>query len=217
MRLVLLADTHGLHRRVAVPDGDIVLHAGDLSGAGRPEELADFFGWFANLAHPHKVCIAGNHDWLAERDPAAFRALVPSQVTYLENEEAVVGGLRIWGSPITPWFLDWAFNRARGSEIDAYWRKLPERLDVLLVHGPPAGILDRTLEGLHVGCEDLARRIAEARPRLVVFGHIHEAAGRLERDGVRYVNASVLDAGYRVVRPPVTCTIEVAALRNDET
>lgn len=46
-----------------------------------------------------------------------------------------------------------------------------------LTHGPPANILDLTFGGDNAGCETLAARLPLLRPRLHVFGHIHEAHG----------------------------------------
>jgi len=75
---------------------------------------------------------------------------------------------------------------------------------VLVTHGPPQGIGDLTVSGRRVGCEEMARRVAEIRPRLHIFGHIHEAAGRWEREGTTFVNASVWALGASVIRvePP---------------
>jgi Icc-related predicted phosphoesterase len=68
---------------------------------------------------------------------------------------------------------------------------------VLVTHGPPHGILDRTDDGEHVGCEELTAAVARVRPKLHVFGHIHEGYGQRVLDGVRYVNASICDVRYR--------------------
>lgn len=207
MRIVLLSDTHDRHSDLQVPEGDLVVHAGDFTMRGHQDEVQRFLDWFAGLPHPNKVFVAGNHDFLAERDPEQFRSMIPEGLVYLEDETVDVLGLRIHGSPITPWFHDWAFNRARGAEIARHWERIPEDVELLITHGPPAGILDRTAYGEAVGCEDLARRIAEVRPRWHVFGHIHEARGSLVQDGVEYVNASILDRRYEVSRPPLVLEV----------
>lgn len=99
MRLLLLSDTHSLHRSLdPLPDADIVLHAGDVSGYGTLPEIADFLGWFGALPHQHKVFIAGNHDFGFEREAAAAEALVPAGVTYLRDNAIEIEGLTIWGS-----------------------------------------------------------------------------------------------------------------------
>ncbi len=78
-----------------------------------------------------------------------------------------------------------------------------EGVEILLTHGPPMGILDRTYRGEHVGCEELTAAVARVRPKLHVFGHIHECAGELVQDGVRYVNAAICDLRYQPVLPPI--------------
>ncbi len=202
MRIVCLSDTHGLHQRLRVPEGDLLLHAGDFSMAGRPDEIERFDRWLGTLPHAHKVVVAGNHDFLFERDPARARALLGS-AAYLEDSLLEIGGLRIWGSPWQPWFFDWAFNLARGPELAAKWALVPDGVDVLMTHGPPAEVLDRTANDEGVGCRDLSRALERIRPRLHVFGHIHESYGRLERDGTTYVNASNCDLKYRPVQAPI--------------
>jgi len=205
MRLLLLSDTHNRHAALdPLPPADVVLHAGDVTGRGTLAELAEFLAWFGALPHRHKVFIAGNHDFALEREPEAAEALVPPGVTYLRDSGTMIEGVKIWGSPWQPWFYDWAFNLERGPELAAKWALIPEDTEILITHGPPAGILDRTARGEGVGCRDLAERVGRLpRLRLHLFGHIHEAYGRVERGGVRFVNASVCDLGYRAVNRPV--------------
>ncbi len=202
MRLVLISDTHRRHGQLTVPAGDVLVHAGDFSSGGRPQEIADFDAWLATQPHACKVVVAGNHDFLFERDPAAARALL-GHATYLEDSGATIGGLRFWGSPWQPRFFDWAFNLDRGAPLAAKWALIPDGVDVLVTHGPPHAILDRTLRGEPVGCEELAKALPRIRPRLHVFGHIHEAHGTLEREGTVFVNASSCDVRERPVHAPI--------------
>jgi predicted phosphohydrolase len=202
MRIVCLSDTHDLHDQLQVPDGDLLLHAGDATMRGSEAQIRAFDRWLATLPHRHKVVIAGNHDWAFERTPAAARSWLRA-ATYLEDSEVTVDGVRIWGSPWQPWFYDWAFNLERGPAIAAKWDRIPAGIDVLVTHGPPAGILDRTDQGDAVGCADLLAAVRRVRPKLHVFGHIHEAYGTLEQDGVRFVNASNCSVRYRPVQPPI--------------
>jgi predicted phosphohydrolase len=202
MRIVCLSDTHGRHGQLSVPEGDVLVHAGDFSMAGRTDEIERFDRWLGTLPHPHKVVVAGNHDFLFERDPERARALL-GNASYLQDGLLEVEGLRIWGSPWQPWFFDWAFNLPRGPELAAKWALVPDGVDVLVTHGPPAEILDFTASGEAVGCHDLARALERIRPRLHVFGHIHEAYGRLQRDGTTFVNASNCNLMYRAVQAPI--------------
>ena len=101
MRLVCISDTHNRHGALDVPEGDVLLHAGDLTAQGTREEIEAFGAWLAARPHPHKVVIAGNHDWLFQREPqAAVEAL--GTATYLQDSGVTIGGLRFWGSPWQP-------------------------------------------------------------------------------------------------------------------
>jgi predicted phosphohydrolase len=174
LRLVIISDTHGLHESVSVPDGDILVHAGDITMDGRLSDAVAFDRWLGALPHRRKVVIAGNHDFCFERDPAKSRACLTNAI-YLQDEAAEIEGLKFYGSPWQPWFFDWAFNLARGPELRAKWNLIPADTDVLVTHGPPQGCLDMTRRGEPVGCADLAAAVRRLKPRLHVFGHIHEA------------------------------------------
>jgi predicted phosphodiesterase len=202
MRIVLLSDTHNQHADVVLPPGDLLIHAGDFSGRGRLEEVQAFLGWYGRQPHRHKVLIAGNHDFLAERQPALFQSIIPENVIYLNDSGCEIEGFRIWGSPVQPWFYDWAFNRQRGTDIARHWDLIPADTDILITHGPAHGILDRVEKGPHVGCEELIQRIHAIQPLLHVCGHIHEAHGDVQVGKTRFVNASVLDLGYKMVWEP---------------
>ncbi len=199
MRLVLISDTHNQQQSLILPAGDVLVHAGDFTMRGTPAEVAAFGVWLGLQPHAHKIVVAGNHDFLFEREPGLARSLLPGDVHYLRDSEVTLGGLRFWGSPWQPWFLDWAFNLQRGAEIAAKWALIPGGIDVLITHGPPKGIADRTVNGEDVGCADLLTAMARVRPRLSVFGHIHEGYG-VHGDKV---NAAICDERYRLVHPPI--------------
>jgi predicted phosphohydrolase len=197
--IVCVSDTHGHHDITEIPPGDILVHAGDLTMFGSLDEVAAFDAWLGTLPHPHKVVIAGNHDWCFQRFPDEARRRVKNAI-YLEDSAATVAGLKFYGSPWQPWFLDWAFNLERGPELAAKWALIPADTDVLVTHGPPEGILDLTRRWVRVGDADLLARVRQVRPKLHVFGHIHEAAGVDESDGTLFVNASTqMGVGAAVV------------------
>lgn len=103
MKIVCISDTHSQQgdlfttgRRLKLPEGDLMIHAGDLTSQGRPAECAAALSWLGTLAvrFTHgAVVIAGNHDFLAERDPGAFAVLVPPSVIYLNDSGVCVSGV----------------------------------------------------------------------------------------------------------------------------
>jgi Icc-related predicted phosphoesterase len=202
MRLVCVSDTHGYHDAMHVPDGDVLIHAGDLTKCGTLEEVRAAGDWLTKLPHKHKLVVAGNHDFLFERDPAAARALF-THATYLEDEAVEIDGVRFYGSPYTPEFFNWAFMLPRGEALRAKWSRIPNDVDVLVTHGPPNKVLDRTVHGDHAGCEALAERVAELKPKLHVFGHIHEGYGIRDDGPTRYMNASICTFDYRPKNAPM--------------
>ena len=210
LRIVCISDTHGQHTKLSVPDGDVLVHAGDFMAFGdRPKEVVDLNQWLGEQPHRHKVVIAGNHDLMFERHPGPARELLGNAI-YLENSGAKVAGLTIWGSPVQPEFNNWAFNVARGAAIRRYWKMIPANTDVLVTHGPPFGVLDKAHpSSAHLGCEELAKAVEQIKPRLHVFGHIHGGHGWSSGKDTQFVNASVVNEAYRLVHEPQVVEIEV--------
>ena len=200
MRLVVIGDTHGQHDALDVPDGDILIHTGDFCSVGALFEVRKFGRFLARLPHAHKIVIAGNHDFPFEETPDEARDLL-GDVHYLFDSGVELEGLRIWGSPWQPEFLDWAFNLPRGDALRQVWARIPESTDLLITHGPPHGILDATVRGEPVGCEQLLERVLAVRPRLHLFGHIHEARGAARLDGIRFANVSNCDVASQLAHP----------------
>ena len=156
MKIVCISDTHDKHNQLELPDGDMLIHAGDVSSQGKQIQVEAFLKWFSAQPHKHKIFIAGNHDFFFERMPEDYiQSLIPENVIYLNDSGVTIEGLKIWGSPVQPWFYDWAFNRKRGKDIRKHWDLIPTNTDILITHGPPFGILDATNSGEKVGCEDL--------------------------------------------------------------
>jgi Icc-related predicted phosphoesterase len=212
--LVFISDTHTKHYEIdgqlreihgSHPDA-ILIHAGDISYRGRVHEVEDFIEWYAALPFKHKIMIAGNHDFLFETEPDKCKEIIDRlgpDIIYLKDSGIELEGLKFWGSPITPWFHNWAFNRV-ADKINEHWDLIPTDINVLITHGPPYLTLDDTRSGLRVGCPVLSEKIKNlSELKAHVFGHIHEAQGIVEKDGVTYVNASILDLYYEVKNSPV--------------
>lgn len=209
-RLVFLSDTHNSNERIIVPEGDILIHSGDATNRGQIDEITAFNDWFSSLPHKHKIFVAGNHDWLFEKRPKYAQSLLCQNIIYLQDSCVEIEGLKIYGAPWQPNFFDWAFQFKTAEEMAAKWRLIPFDIDVLLTHGPPNGILDAVSRGAWIentGCGELIKRIDEIAPfgklKLHAFGHIHCGYGTAERNGVRFVNASVCDEEYLPVNPPI--------------
>ena len=213
MRLVFISDTHGQHDLVKVPPGDILVHAGDLTNDAGQFALRSFCKWLEAQTCSRKVFVAGNHDWAFEKWNRLARLMVKEfcpSATYLEDEGVEIDGVKFWGSPVQPRFLDWAFNRDRGEAIRAHWDMIPEDPDVLVTHGPPYGYLDEVVgrKDGHLGCRDLYEAVLRVQPTLHSFGHIHSPGGRSHKlvhdngNSTMLINASVVDERYRVVNAP---------------
>src|SRR4051812_21905645 len=110
MRLVCVADTHLYHHDAyRVPEGDVLVHAGDMCQAGRRHtptrhivEAEKAARWIRSLPHRRKVVIAGNHDWAFQLRPEAARAELGDGVDYLRDSGVTIDGVRFWGSPWQP-------------------------------------------------------------------------------------------------------------------
>ena len=203
MKIIAISDTHTKHQDVIIPPGDLLIHAGDVTKMGNKEEVEDFLNWFKDQPCTYKIFIAGNHDFYFETaTDEEIAALIPDGVTYLNDSGIEIEGISIWGSPITPWFYNWAFQRHRGKKIEKHWDLIPEGTDILVVHGPPHGILDKTRFGAKAGCERLTEAIQFIQPKISIFGHIHEDRGMLKKKGTTYINAAVVDLSYEVKHKP---------------
>jgi len=199
MRIVAIADTHTFTDELVVPDGDVLIHAGDIGRGGTLDELEPAAAWIAAQPHRHKVIVAGNHDWLFVHDPGRARALFSGPRShYLEDDEVTIEGLRFYGSPWQPEFNDWAFNLPRGEPLARVWSKIPRGIDVLVTHGPPAGVGDRGGYGPErAGCEDLRARVIHVAPRVHLFGHIHQDGGAWQLGPTMYINATTWECTRR--------------------
>jgi Icc-related predicted phosphoesterase len=202
MRLVVISDTHGLHNSIdELPDGDVLVHAGDFMNSGYdPKDVLSFNRWLGEQPFKHRVVCAGNHDRYFQNSPHEARFFL-TNATYLENTGVTIDNVTFWGSPYTPEFLNWAFMYTRGSGAK-YWDQIPDVLDVLITHGPPFGILDQVApDGEHLGCAELLESVEQKRPRVHLFGHIHGGAGVFESDVTRFVNAAYLNEQYKPLKP----------------
>ena len=99
MRIIAISDTHGLHEDLILPEGDLIIHGGDISDHGSKEEVVNFLNWFSNLNYSHKLFIGGNHDIFLDEYPVELLELLPENVIYLNNSGITIDNKIFWGSP----------------------------------------------------------------------------------------------------------------------
>lgn len=230
-KIVAISDTHCQHRQIkdfqdtnflGEPKdplgGDIIIHAGDALSHGSLVEFTNFINWFSELDFIHRIYVAGNHDFIAENNRSLVKQMCDERgVIYLQDSGYTIDGIKIYGSPQTPFFYDWAFNCARNSAeqhfynkplIKQYWDMIPDDVDILITHGPPYGILDELQyingdpKGQFIGCVDLLDAVNRVRPDIHLFGHNHGNGGReIHKDGTSFYNVSICDEMYAPSNP----------------
>lgn len=235
-RIHCISDTHNQHKKIFLPGGDILIHAGDATGRGQSGEIEPFLKWYGSQDYTYKIFVAGNHDWGFEREPERYQEMCKKYgVIYLEDSGITIQDfdtgedIKIWGSPVQPEFCNWAFNRSitptalhpddydpyhsYGYKVHPYikphWDKIPDDTDILITHGPPEGILDGVQNFFHdpndmtsVGCPHLREAVRRVKPKLHVFGHIHDQSGIMVSEGTTFCNAAQLNDSYNVHYKP---------------
>ncbi|KAK9776593.1 putative Calcineurin-like phosphoesterase [Seiridium cardinale] len=187
IKIVCLSDTHdGIVD--SVPEGDLLIHAGDLTNSGTAAAIQKQVDWLASLGHKHKVLIGGNHDCHLDkswryRDKSASLDLkgiklldsgskdINTEPIVLEFDEG--RKLTIWGSSMLPRCgpeSNNAFMYDVGS--DPWNEAVPRGTEILVTHTPPAFHMD-----LGLGCPSLLKEIWRVQPKLHIFGHVHCGRG----------------------------------------
>ena len=207
MRTVLISDTHGLHRKVEVPGGDLLIHAGDFTLDSKPPSVvSDFNAWLGTLPHRHKVVVPGNHEFILE-EPRNRGAI--TNAILLVDTGVEVEGISIWGSPVTPLYGG-AFGKSNPEDRQRHWAQIPERLDILVTHDPPFAILDHGGSSeRREGCPQLLEAVFRVLPRVHVFGHIHAGYGTLRTSHTLFVNASLVGEDGSLGRKPLVVDFQV--------
>ena len=213
VRIVSISDTHNRYRELTIPEGDILIHAGDITGSGHLSELEDFNDWLLDLPHKHKVVIAGNHELSLDPESktenkyfqpenALERQLsskdfktVLSNCHYLEYSSVNIFGLKIYGFPgslIKPHGNRGAFQfKAESVENKERINAIPTDTDILVTHGPPYGVGDEVSTGTNEGNIELMKQVKDRiKPILHIFGHIHEDYGAWTNEVTTFANAA---------------------------
>ena len=236
VKIAATSDLHGeLNFKVPVVDiltisGDICPVKGSHNPIAQMHWLNEYFlPWCDNLVKSnnvkHVVFIAGNHDFVFKKvvkhqPESIFNFILPANVYYLCDSGVMLEGIKIYGTPWTPTFGNWAYMH--GEQIlDGIFDKIPNGLDILLTHGPAHGYNDTILQyasrsAEHLGSTMLAKHIARALPKWVFCGHIHSGNHNVEKmpislmDNVKLVNVSLLDEDYNIAYKPFETIIQVS-------
>ena len=224
-----ISDLHGFYP--ILMGGDLLILAGDYTAADKLTQWAEFFQWLKKQEYEKKILIAGNHDnFLANGMPANEKAAAVREIQdlidlkededfeYLCDSGTEFEGLKIWGSPGTPWFqkVNHKCQAFMQRDLDLWdcWDKIPAKVDILITHGPAYGILDGIEQEdgsmYHCGSKSLYNWLKYVeRPRVHICGHIHEGYG-IEEHFVTYndemmlsVNCSYIDGKYRPMNKPI--------------
>jgi Icc-related predicted phosphoesterase len=195
-----ISDTHTFHDAVKINACDMLIHAGDISSQGGAWEFDSFFRWFMAQPAVHKVLVAGNHDFELHKYPK------PQGLIYPHHEAIDIDGVKIFGSPHTPNFYNWAYMYDEDTKGVDLWKDIPLDTEVLITHGPPLGIGDWA--GENAGSASLLERVKQVNPKFHIYGHIHEGYGLRARDKTCFLNASVVNDRYKPINPPIYFELE---------
>ena len=204
MKIIALADTHKQYFKMTIPECDLFIHAGDIDVYRYDREFDHFNEWLLTIPAKERIVIAGNHDgYFEDKNPFEIKKMLTNG-TYLFNDSCRVGKYKIWGSPYTPRFGNWSFMYRTVEEAQTIWSMIPEDTDIVITHGPPVGILDKVeYPSSHVGCYWLRKKIFQIKPKLHIFGHIHQSRGMEIIDGITFMNVSVIDENFEVTFKPM--------------
>jgi len=217
LRIVCISDLHGRHKKLSqlvnkkMPEGDVLVVAGDVTPRGEINMLGSFLKWFDKQPYDHKILVAGNHDCCLDNEDRdiAILMLRESKIIYLEDSGVIIDGVVFYGSPWQPEFMNWSFNLPRGEALLEKWKMIPDKTDVLITHGPPWGILDESAyDAGHYGCKDLRQQIFNRiQPKAHIFGHFHLKQGVVEEQNIKFINATSVDEKYNLVNAPIVLEI----------
>eukprot|EP01060_Flectonema_neradi_P038829 TRINITY_DN8280_c0_g1_i1.p1 TRINITY_DN8280_c0_g1~~TRINITY_DN8280_c0_g1_i1.p1 ORF type:complete len:386 (+),score=33.04 TRINITY_DN8280_c0_g1_i1:49-1206(+) len=211
VRLVCVSDTHLGQDKVILPEGDILLHCGDIlmqSTLMSKEKIRvgfeKFLSWMGKQTHQHKIFILGNHDAaLMDLGYDYITSKCPPGVTYLQNTSITVQGIKIWGTPHSVGSSsNYAFQHRSAKGL---WDSMPSDTQIIMSHGPA-----KCIGGDHLSkTTEFIRKIEKSKSvKLHVCGHLHWAFGMqsiLRHDGVVVptIVCSSLDGSYNLSHKPV--------------
>uniref|UniRef100_A0A1I7V463 Metallophos domain-containing protein n=1 Tax=Caenorhabditis tropicalis TaxID=1561998 RepID=A0A1I7V463_9PELO len=213
LKVVCISDTHEQLHNVTVPDGDVLIHAGDFTNNGDENELIKFNEEMTRFPHKYKLVVAGNHELGFDHDEDQSDRLdsdkgngtangfeLLTNVTYLQDKHITIDGIKFFGSSYHP-LRGFPFYRTRASQLKQCWEAVPNDTDVLITHTPPLGYLDQFGEE-RWGCKDLLNKVEEVKPRYHIFGHVHERHGCISNGDTYFINAAQCNKGNQIQTRP---------------
>ncbi|KAL0487567.1 MPPED1 [Acrasis kona] len=217
LRIVVMSDSHNMHDRLSVPDGDVLIHCGDPTNFGTEQELINFNEFLGNLPHQHKLVIFGNHEeQVSKFTKSEIKKSIITNAIYLEDDEITIEGVKFYGTPWVPNMYSLLMEKRRIANyqpngvgnITSYdnmfyfkdddtlrekWSMIPDDVDFLITHSAPLGVGDYNHVVKHgVGCPLLRERISQLQNVAVhAFGHLHENYGISSHNKTLFINAAV--------------------------
>lgn len=210
IKIVAISDTHSHHNEIEIPECDLLIHSGDFvfshdrAQMYEKDATQDFCAWFRSQDQAkRKIAVAGNHDFICQENEAEVRDMFGPDVDYLVDEGVEVEGWEIWGTPWQPNFHNWAFNVENDHHMWSKLNRIPKDTDILVTHHPPYGILDKSSWGHTCGCPLTLRHLKKTLDvKLHIFGHIHPGYGMVQKDGIVFCNATIVNEKYTVTNLP---------------
>jgi len=211
LKIVAISDVHCKWNKLVIPECDILISCGDYSFRGEKHVVKNFHTWLNKQDARYVISVQGNHELWVEKNFLEAKQVAEEAcpgVYFIDEGLVEIEGIKIYGSAITPFFCDWAWNRYPEGLIKA-WNKIPDDTNILISHGPPYDILDKTTYANGdprpepLGCSFLMHRIKQLKElSLHFFGHIHWQGGQtVNKDGVSYFNTAVCDEMYLPTNP----------------
>lgn len=208
MRIIGISDVHNKQTDLRLPEGDVLVVAGDMTRQGTTKEIAAFANWLGTQNYPHKLVVSGNHDLVFRNQVADLaRSLIrEAGGTYLQDSGVEIDDVYFYGSPWTCLYPAMAFELPRGSrELAEKWEAIPDGTNVLITHSPPKYILDTVMGAGPQGCELLGQRVHHLlNLRAHLFGHLHFCGSTVQDvNGVKFANCAVLNDQYQLHDKPI--------------
>lgn len=211
-KICCISDVHGKENLLSIPKCDVLLCAGDFH-LSTEWDLDRLNFWFGTLKENVKNIIfcAGNHDFALQKLEKKHIDALFTNAIYLQDSSVTIDNIKFYGTPWSPIFMSWAFMETHDF-LKKNREKIPLDTDVLISHCPPYGIMDHVnmangTRGQSQGCASLRNRVKIVKPKIHVFGHIHEGYGKYTDYSTDYVNASIMDEYYNPVNSPILVEI----------